>query len=177
MRTTDFLGRERRPRPFLSPELMDDLQRIVPSLPGNGLEYRPCEVTLSSGVTDSYVYVVEVESWFRAWGIDPEDDKGKASLSVAEVVTIRESPFRLPPNFANEIYQGNEDGMGYFAFKVVLNDGQELECLTGNAIDLLEWPQGVTPGQVIRVVPHSTKAGPQSIVRSASFSWALYEQI
>ena len=147
--------------------------KVVPSMEPGGIEYRPCEVTLASGLVDSYVYVVETESWHRLWGIDPEEDRFKSSLSVDEIVSIRDSPYRIPPQIANEIYGGGEDGMGYFSFQLLLERGAALNCLTGNAIDFLEWPAGVSPSQVIGVNIHSRAPNE---VDGAKYRWALFGQ-
>ena len=71
----------------LSPALAEQLARVEASTDGI-CEYRPCRVTLRGGATHDRVYVVERESYLRAWGVLPESDCGKESVSPADVVAI-----------------------------------------------------------------------------------------
>jgi hypothetical protein len=60
----------------------------------------------------------------------------------------------LPARFANILYEAGESGMGYCAFSVELRDHRRLYFVTGNAVDFLNWPEGVLPDDVIGVTPH-----------------------
>lgn len=101
----------------MSEALSEQLSRVPPSL-GPYCGYRPCRVTLRSGQTDDVVYIAKAESYIAAWGVRPEDDAAKRSVSIADVVDITESPRRLPATFANRLYDSGESGMGYSVFTV-----------------------------------------------------------
>src|SRR5262249_60903830 len=95
--------------PPLPPHLRQSWQAIVPSRDGK-LEYRPCSATLRDGSAVPCVYVMEAQSYIDVWGVWPEDDKGKQHISIGEVANLSESPFRLPPRFANELYRAGDSG-------------------------------------------------------------------
>lgn len=139
--------------PPLSDEQRAQLERVPASFDGV-CEYRPCRVTLTSGETRDYVYVVDAERYIRIWGVWPSDDDAKESVSMADVVGIEDSPRRLPAVLANKIYEAGESGMGYVVFTVVLNDGRRLPYVTGNAVDFPSLPPGVTTDDVADVLPH-----------------------
>ena len=99
------------------------LARIEPSDPESGMPYYPCVVTLRDGRIVDRVYMQAEEPYKKYWGVWPEDDRGKQSLPIAEVVEIASSPTRLPPRFATEIYAEGESGMGYTIFMLVFANG------------------------------------------------------
>ncbi len=103
--------------------LRQELSRVEPSYDG-ALEYRPCAVTLDDGTEQDFVYLCEAEPWFEYWGVDPEDDPGKASVALDRVVAIRESPSRLPARLANKMYRAGESAMGGCVFQLLLRDGR-----------------------------------------------------
>jgi hypothetical protein len=167
------IGYERRDRPPLWAALMAQLQAVEPSI-GWNIEYRPCEVTLLDGSVKSHVYVQSSIPYYEVWGIDPEDDSGKSSVLVEEIAEIHSSPYRLPPALATRLYSAGESGMGYCVFKLVMKNGQTLDCLTGNAVDFLEWPEHFGPEDVADVVPGAgSRRNPA--IGTASYSWALYD--
>src|SRR5215218_6564247 len=98
----------------------------------------------STGAVRDFVYVVDAERYIPAWGIWPEDDPAKDSVPVSDVQGIEESPYRLPAELANKLYDAGESGMGYAAFTLVLRDGRRLPYVTGNAVNFPALPAGVT---------------------------------
>lgn len=95
------------------------------------LKYYPCRVTLKDGTILDTVYIEPEIPYFRIWGIWPEDDRGKRSVKIEDVLNVEDSPTRLPVRFANEIYEHGESGMGYSIFTVEFSDGQRQACVTG----------------------------------------------
>lgn len=158
--------------PELSDELADQLARVPTSRDGM-LDYAPCLVRLRSGEVHRRVYVVEEKAFLALWGNDPK----RPMLDIRDIAAIEDSPVRLPARFANEIYDAHESGMGYFIFTLVLKGGRRLPYLTGNAVDFPDWPEGVSPGEVVGAEPHvgrdelSSKGAP---TRSADYLWCLY---
>jgi hypothetical protein len=139
-----------------------------------GAEYHPCEVLLYDGSVMSNVYVQEAVAWFEQWGVDPEDDPDKQSILVDNVIEIRESPFRMPVRIANTLYQAEPLGREESLFQLVLKNGSFLNCRTGEMLDLLDWPTGVTPDQVIDVrIDFIVDTSAE--VRDAEYWWCLYE--
>ncbi len=164
--------------PRLSMDLDAQLKQVQRSFDGT-CEYAPCQVTLRSGDIVDRVYVVEAESYRRAWGIKPQEDPGKDSVSLEEVIALRESPSRLAAHLANKVYSAGESGMGYSLFVVVMRDGTRLPFVVGNAVDFPAWPSGVDPRDAVDVEPHAGRdlfrdRAPGPSERSASYSWCLY---
>jgi hypothetical protein len=149
---------------------------VTPSVALSGFEYRPCEVELSDGSVNSYVYVADSVSYFHQWGVDPEDDPGKSSILIEDISRIKESPYRLPPAIASEILRRHPGGMEKTGgFYLRLEGNRYLHCHTGDAVDFLNWPEGVTPDQVTGVLD-SPAYGQRLEASGAEFWWALFEQ-
>ncbi len=108
------------------------------------------------------------------WGIYPEDDKAKRWIRIEDVVEVCESPIRLPPLFANELYKNGESGMGYTIFTVVFSDGEKQACVSGNAIDFIRYPNGKGPRDIVAVLPH--KGRNQNPVNAPQWTWCLYSE-
>jgi hypothetical protein len=144
---------------------------IVPSI-SQSLEYRPCSATLESGEVVPCVYVMDAQAYISTWGVWPEDDPGKQYIRVEDVVSIAESPFRLPAAFANALYRAGESGMGYCAFTVVFSDGAEVPYVSGNALDFISLPDGRTMADIVRVLPH--KGRDQPSIGTPKTYWCLF---
>ncbi len=63
--------------------------------------------------------------------------------------------------------------MGGISFGLVLRDGRTIWAVTGNIVDFLEYPSGVSASDVVDVI-HGWKDWNQSAIRSAPSSWCLY---
>ncbi len=164
--------------PTIGAELWRQLERIPASSDGV-CQYRPCRVQLASGEVRDFVYVVDAARYIRVWGVWPEDDTAKASVTVADVVEVEESPHRLPVELADKLYEAGESGMGYTAFTVVLRDGRRLPYVTGNAVDFPWLPAGVTSEDIVDVLPHEGRdAFKDRPIRpedgTAPYAWCLY---
>jgi hypothetical protein len=142
--------------PALPDHVREALCGIVPS-GDDELWYFPCRVTLRDGRILDTVYIEPEMPYLRWWGVYPEDDRGKRFVQVEDVVKVEDSPTRLPAQFANQIYDHGESGMGYTIFTVVFSDGERQVCITGNAVDFIRYPSGKGPNDVLSVLPH--KAG------------------
>src|SRR5207302_2791199 len=119
------------------------------------------------------VYVAEARAYVRSWGVWPWEDAGKAELSISDVRSIEDSPTRLRPELAKRMYDAGESTMGGCRFLLELRDGRRFTCLTGNAVDFLAWPPGVSPEDVVDLVPHST-ADADGVIAAAQYFWCLY---
>lgn len=136
------------------PDHIRDALQDIPSTDGGNLTYHPCRVTLKDGSVLDTVYIEQEMPYLRAWGVYPENDRDKLSISIGDVVKVEDSPTRLPAKFADEIYRSGESGMGYTIFTVVFSDGQRQAYSTGNAVDFIRYPEGKGPGDVVAVEPH-----------------------
>jgi hypothetical protein len=157
-------------------DLREQLQGIEPSTDESCtcVEYFPCAVMLKDGRRDNRVYLASAEPWFRKWGVWPEDDPGKSLIRIEDIVSIAESPSRLPAKFANELYRAGESGMGYTVFTVEFSGliKSHRTYLTGNAVDFIEYPWRKGPKDVIGVLPHVGRdARPRNGPR---YSWCLF---
>ena len=79
-------------------------------------------------------------------------------MSPSYVVSVRESRFRLPARFANEIYRAGETGFGYTAFTLVFPLGYRRNyTVPGSAVDFLEYPFCFGPSSVRDVILYPSK--------------------
>ena len=110
----------------------------------------------------------------RYWGIPPESDSGKRSVSVSDIADLWESSLRLPPHWADYIYEQGESGMGYCCFRLHFRDGSSQAYLGGNAIDFVRLPAGRTYSDIVRVERH-TRQAPEGHKQNESYYWSIYE--
>ena len=158
------------------------LREIEPSVSACGLQIFPCEAVLDDGTVDSLVYVVEAVGYIREWGVWPWQDSGKRWIPAERIRSVRSSPLRLAPRFANTLNSAGESGMGYCAFSVDLRDGRRLFFITGNAMDFPCWPNGVSPADVVAVHAHDRhpdhrRRNPRADESSASYAWSPFRSV
>lgn len=144
--------------------------------------YRPCQVVLRTGEVVDRVYVSDARSYMNRFGSWPWEGR-ESHIPVTEIAEIRPSPTRIPARFANKMYHAGESGMGYCVFTLVLRDGRRLPFVTtGNAVDFLNLPRGVSPAHIVDLLPHVGRDELHSEGRwtndphqqSAEFRWSLY---
>jgi hypothetical protein len=135
--------------------------------------YFPCEVRLRDGRVLGTVYVEPEEMYIECWGIYPEDDKHKQSIRIDDVVDIQESPMRLPVQFANQVYEAGESGMGVYVFTVLFADGSKQAYRSGSAVDFLPYPAGKSAKDIAGVMPHEGREDP-SVKDCLAWYWCLY---
>lgn len=160
--------------PKLPPHLQPQLEAITPSVAGD-LKHYPCLVRLKDGSEVDRVYFVSEAPYIENWAVYPGQDRHKSEIFVSDVASLAESPSRLPPQFANELYQAGESGMGYMLFVVVFSDGARQAFLTGNAVDFIEYPEGRGSGEVVAVLPHEGRNDPDR-KNAPSYSWCIYSE-
>lgn len=135
-------------RPRLSPTIQQQIAAIEPSITDK-TKFFPCVVTFDDGSQLDKVYLIEQYSYIRIWGSYPQNE-----IDLKRIVSVTESPLRLPAKYANELYLAGESGMGYLIFTVVFSDGSNQAYVTGNLIDFLDYPEGKTGADVVEVLPH-----------------------
>jgi hypothetical protein len=155
-------------------QLVRELQAVEPTCDQN-VEYRPCEVTLRDGSTRDRVIFAEADTWIRYWGAWPENDSGKSAISLFDVQSVRSSPSRLPASLANKLYCKGETSMGGYAFGLVMRNGDVLSAVTGDVVDFLQFPEGVSLGDVVDVI-HGYHDLHERWIPSADFAWCLYHR-
>jgi hypothetical protein len=156
----------------ISESQKEQLLKVPPSYDGI-MDYRPCQVTLSNGEIFDNVYVQEEQSYLKAWGVLPDADQGKRYLLIEEVIQIIESPNRLQQSLANKLYAAGETGMGYCLYKLVLDNGQTIDVCTGNAVDFVPLPQGLTTKNIKDVLPN--QASRKVFVNAPDYYWCLFK--
>jgi hypothetical protein len=116
------------------------------------------------------------------WGVYPSSDPGKSEVSVSDLVSVVESPSRLPAPLATELYKAGESGMGYTVFTVIFKTmiqfiRRRKTYLTGNAVDFIEYPLGTGPKDVVSVLPHVGRRT-ASLARQPrpKYYWCLYTE-
>ena len=169
---------ERAPRTHhyapISSALLAKLEQVTPSRDG-ATSYYPCLLRMRDGSVIQRAYVMPAAEYIKRWGSFPEDDRGKRSVRIEDVADLQESPHRLPPEFANELYANGESGMGYFAFRVRFRNGGVRSYVTGSAVDYSPLPTGITPGDVARVEPHGGRG--DTATSGSPYTWCLFEGI
>jgi len=150
------------------------LKDIEPSQDGE-LVYYPCRAILKSGEACDTVYIVPEKPYIKYWGVYPENDSGKRWIRMEDIAEIKESPFRLPAQYANQIYKNGESGMGYTIFTVVFADGVRQACVSGNAVDFIRYPLGKGPKDVVAVIPHEGRRD-NTLVNSPGWYWCIYSE-
>jgi hypothetical protein len=70
------------------------------------------------------------------------------------------------------MYEAGESAMGGCWFRLVLRDGRTVDCETGNAVDFPTWPEGVSPSDVVALIPH---VGQSTALKGRPHAGALYE--
>ncbi|MFA7160582.1 MAG: hypothetical protein WC299_14890 [Kiritimatiellia bacterium] len=144
----------------------------IPTTHFAGLTYCPCAAELTDRSELPCVYLVEASAYIKVWGIWPDQDEGKREVGIADVVAVRESPFRLPARFAQELYDAGESGMGYVGYEIEFTDGTRQAYLTGNGLDFVELPQGKGVGDIVKAWPHEgLRNAPR---QTPDFVWCLY---
>lgn len=151
--------------------LQRQLSNIEPSLVF-GAKYYPCSVRTQKAQLLECVYFVEATSYFSYWGVWPEDDRMKRSISLSNVAFIASSNKRLPVKFAAQIYQAGESGMGYHTFSVNFRDGTKQSYTGGGNIDFIDYPNGLTGADIVSInagVPSGSTP-----IQSPDYYWCLY---
>lgn len=160
--------------PGLPKYLREQLARIAPSMDGT-LAYHPTQVRLCDGRIIDRVYVVEADAYKHVWGIWPWEDAGKSYIPLEEIEDLWESPSRLPAALATRQYRQGESGMGYCIFMLVLSDGRRAPCVTGNAVDFPQLPDGVSMHDVVDLLPGEGREEVEgSAGRSPEYHWSFY---
>jgi hypothetical protein len=155
----------------ISDGLKEQLLKVTPSVDFT-MKYRPCKVRLKDGQVIDRVFVVERDSYLMTWGVMPKDDPGKKSISIEDVEEISESPFRMPADNASVLYDYGESGMGYVLFTIKFNNGQILNCVTGNAVDFPPIPDGLTTKNIIEVIPGGQR---KNTVQGLDYFWCIFK--
>ena len=154
--------------------LSEKLKSITPSRNGD-MAYYPCRVVIRDGRVFDRVYVQPRQPYLAHWGILPFNDHHKGWIAISEIVDLEESPFRLPPDLAGQIYEKGETGMGVTKFGVVFRDGTRLAVMTGNAVDFIPLPEGATGADATYVYPitgweEHTELAPR-------YYWTIYDGV
>ncbi|MEQ8328655.1 MAG: hypothetical protein RIE84_04950 [Parvibaculum sp.] len=159
--------------PVLPADIAVALDQISPSDDG-GVLYYPCSVRMKDGIEFPHVYFVEARSWLVAWAPLPDRSLDKNHLDVRHVAEVQECPDRLPPAFANRLYEAGESGMGYTIFTLRFSDGSRAVYSSGNVVDFVIYPDGKSAADVIDVIPHEGKE--DSNMRLAPVHrWCIFE--
>lgn len=166
--------------PKIKDNIYTQLIAIKPSTDGK-LDYYPCRVVLLDGRTIERVYVEEECPYIDIWGVYPEEDEQKNYISIDQIKSIEESPYRLPVRIANKIYKAGESGMGYCIFTLIMRNGDRLPYVTGNAVDFPNLPPGYSYKDIIDVLPHVGRENFQDkaespYAREAEYWWCLYSK-
>jgi hypothetical protein len=134
----------------------------------------PCRVLLRDGTRRDFVIFAPARRWVGSWGVWPHEDRAKAEVPLEDVVTVEESPSRLPAPIANGIYRSGETSMGGHTFWLRLRDGRTLRFDTGNAVDFPELPAGVTGADLVSTSARGVKGRDVPSLPSRAYAWCLY---
>lgn len=158
--------------PILTDAQKLQLFGVQPSI-SQGLEQRPCRVTLNDGEIFNNVYIAEANSYIKYWGVWPEDDPGKKALDISKVVDIAPSPNRLPAFLANKLYSAGESSMGGLTFIILFSDNSEQAYEYGGALDFVTLPGNKNFSDIVDVIPNRGSKR-ENKLKSPDFYWCLY---
>ena len=65
--------------------------------------------------------------------------------------------------------------MGYFTFRVRFRNGAVRSYVTGNAVDFIPLPTGITAADIVAVEPHGGRG--DTAMSGSPYVWCLYEGI
>jgi hypothetical protein len=159
--------------PPIPAEIAAMLERVSPSNDRDTFYY-PCSVSMKDGTEFPYVYFVEAQNWLPAWAPLPNTDLGEHHLDVRDIAELRECPDRLPPAFANRLYEAGESGMGYTIFTLCFSDGSRAPYCSGDVVDFVVYPDGKAATDVIDVIPHLGREEPH-LHLSPTHRWCIFE--
>jgi len=74
--------------------------------------------------------------------------------SPEDIISIWESPLRLPATFANQLHEAGESGMGYMLFTVTFSWWCRFDYLQSR-VDFINYPPGKGPSKIKSVLPHT----------------------
>lgn len=73
-------------------------------------------------------------------------------LNINDVSAVQPSPYRLPVQLAQRLYDHGESGMGYTCYTIVLRDGTSLAYTSmGSHLDFPNLPAGIRTDDIIDV--------------------------
>ena len=156
----------------ISPDQILLLEKIVPSI-YYGQKYYPCAVRLEDGQEFACVYIINAAEHANRRGELPLDFYPDP-IPIEKVVDIMESPYRLPQQLAQELYNQGESAMGAFIFTVEFSNRRQLSYSTGGLVDFLEIPNGLKANEIIKVIPQ--KALPKNHGTEMSYRWCIYRE-
>lgn len=160
------------------PSLSEGQKRMlegVPSVQDMGLNLWPCQVRLKDGSVYPRVYLAEAKEYQDAWIVWPDQDPDKQDLDIRDVSLIEPSPFRLPEKYARSLYSEGESGMGFFVYKVVFDDGEELILVSGNLVDFIPYPEGKSAVDIVSVEKLDRSFASEA-VSSPDHYWCLFSR-
>lgn len=139
------------------------LDRIEPSVDAFGHRTYPCQGVLSSGKRIPRLCVIDTQSPLYL-----------ATITIRDLASVEECPHRLPSRLAKKAYAAGETGMGYYAFRLVLSDGRQLDyVITKSVVDFPDLPVGVRAGDVVDLANYGhNERVPVNYLGSAKFCWA-----
>ena len=158
----------------LPTSLKAGLDAVKPSCLGP-LRYYPCLVRFKDGTELDRVFFGTKILSSENWG----SGKSRELINVEDVASLKESPSRIPPEFANKLYEAGESGMGYRVFTVVFKKRFGIfPCrrdFVANAVDFIEYPLGRGPADIIGVIPHRGRRG-KRFRQVPKYRWCLYSE-
>lgn len=147
------------------------LAYLEPSIVG-GAKYYPCSAYVSTGQLINCVYLVEKDGYFARWGGWPEDDSAKHYLHLNEISSIADSPNRLPAQFAKEVYNIGESGMGIYSFSIRFKNGMKQAYSSGGAVDFINYPKNTSGSDIVKILPYTTTNSEP--LKEPTYYWCLY---
>jgi len=159
--------------PVIRPEIAAMLECITPTGDGRILYY-PCSVKMKDGTEHRFVCFAEARSWLAAWAPLPGVELGRHHLDIRDIATLRECSSRLPPAFANRLYEAGESGMGFSIFTLRFSDGTSAAYCSGNAVDFIDYPEGKSGRDIVDLIPHVGRGDPQ-LRNAPELRWCIFE--
>jgi hypothetical protein len=146
-----------------------ELEVIEPSEMAPRVLLHPCSARLHDGTVSDCVYFITAGAAERLFGTEGVSERPR--ISPEQVVSVAESPARLPASFANQIYRAGETHYSCYIFTLVFSRWRRRKYLVVGPVDFLFFPRGRGPSDVKDVVLHSGSNRPSDV---PAYKWCVY---
>jgi hypothetical protein len=152
--------------------LLRQLETIEPSDFEPGTQLYPCSARMKDGTVEERAYFVAAETAVRLFGPAGIDAVSRSlRLPIDRVVSVAESPARLPAKFANQIYRAGETHYGCYLFTLVFSRWRRSRYMVGGFVDFLFYPSGRGPSDIQKAVLGN---GARRATAVPKFKWCVY---
>jgi hypothetical protein len=158
--------------PAIPPHLSEQLKAIKPQamhFHDDHIVVYPCLVHLNDRQVHPCTYLMTLKAATRCWWLKVDDSQ---KIDVRNIVTVENSPYRLPEYLARNIFGESRMGSlnGIFKFK----DGRALPFLTVESLEFPMLPEGYSIADITNIKLHEDFGDKKDLVRSKPYVVAVF---